>query len=123
MPVASPERTCVGCRAKRAQRELVRLTTSGGRVVPAWPGAPGRSAYVCPDKECLEAAEKKRAFARAFRGPVIIDPAARREIVQRATVQSSCAGPHHSEPAAAKVQSSFAGPHDSGPAAAIDERW
>ena len=76
-PVATPERTCVGCRRRRGQDELIRLVADHGRVVEAWPGAPGRSAYLCPGEICLEAAEKKRAFARAFRGPVTLDPAVR----------------------------------------------
>jgi predicted RNA-binding protein YlxR (DUF448 family) len=75
--VATPERTCVGCRRKRGQDELVRLVADQGRAVAAWPGAPGRSAYLCPDQKCLEAAEKKRALARALRGPVTLDPAVR----------------------------------------------
>ena len=75
--MATPERTCVGCRRRRGQDELVRLVAAHGRVVKARPGAPGRSAYLCPEENCLEAAEKKRAFARAFRGPVTLDPAVR----------------------------------------------
>ena len=78
-----PERTCVGCRTRRPQSELVRLVGAGGRVLPAQPGAAGRGAYVCPRQECLEAADKRRAFARAFRGPVTMDPAVRREIARR----------------------------------------
>jgi len=80
--VSAPERTCVGCRRRRDQHELVRLKSAAGRVVPALPGAPGRSAYLCPEPECLETADKKRAFARAFRGPVTLDPAVRRAVVR-----------------------------------------
>ena len=75
--MAAPERTCVGCRRKRKQDELVRLRAEGGHVVPAGPGSMGRSVYVCPDPRCLAAAEKRRAFARAFRAPVILDAAVR----------------------------------------------
>ena len=103
--VATPERTCVGCRRKRGQDELVRLVASHGQVVKAWPGAPGRSAYLCPQENCLEAAEKKRAFARAFRGPVTLDPA----------VRGLFARP-------GKMRFSYAGSHDSESASAIDER-
>ena len=80
--VSGPERTCIGCRRKRGQAELVRLNDKAGRVVPARPGAPGRSAYLCPEQTCLEAAEKRRAFTRAFRGPVVIDPAVRRAVAR-----------------------------------------
>jgi len=85
--VATPERTCVGCRQRRGQTELVRLVAEDGRAVPAWPGAPGRSAYVCPEEMCLEAAEKRRAFARAFRGPVTLDPAVRTLVTRRGTTK------------------------------------
>lgn len=81
--MAVPERTCVGCRRKRAQAELVRFTLEAGRVVPAGRGAHGRSAYVCPEVDCLESAEKKRAFARAFRAPVTVDPTVRSAVTRR----------------------------------------
>ena len=75
--MAAPERTCIGCRRRQKQDELVRLRVEGGRVVPAGLGSTGRSAYLCPDQRCLAAAEKRRAFARAFRAPVILDAAVR----------------------------------------------
>jgi predicted RNA-binding protein YlxR (DUF448 family) len=75
--MATPERTCIGCRRKRGQDELVRLVADQGRVVTARPGAPGRGAYLCPEETCLEAAERRRAFARALRSPVTIDPTVR----------------------------------------------
>jgi predicted RNA-binding protein YlxR (DUF448 family) len=78
----APERTCIGCRRKRGQAELVRLTNEAGRVMVALPGAPGRSAYLCPELACLEAADKRRAFARAFRGPIVLDPAVRRAVAR-----------------------------------------
>ena len=80
----APERTCIGCRRKRGQAELVRLANQAGRVVPALPGAPGRGAYLCHEQTCLEAADKRRAFARAFRGPVTLDPAVRTLVSRRA---------------------------------------
>jgi predicted RNA-binding protein YlxR (DUF448 family) len=76
--MVTPERTCIGCRTRRDQAGLVRFRLDGTRVVPAQPGAPGRSAYLCPDERCLDAAEKRRAFPRAFRGQVTLDPAVRR---------------------------------------------
>jgi uncharacterized protein len=80
--VSAPERTCVGCRRKRGQSELVRLNNQAGHVVLALPGAPGRSAYLCPDQTCLDAAEKRRAFTRAFRGQAVLDPAVRRAVAR-----------------------------------------
>ena len=78
---ASPERMCLGCRARRPQPELVRLKASGGVVHVAHPGEPGRSGYVCPEVTCLEAADKRRALTRAFRGQVTLDPAVRQAVV------------------------------------------
>jgi uncharacterized protein len=83
--LAAPERSCIGCRRKRAQSELVRLKSEGGQVIPARPGSPGRSAYLCPDPKCLDVAEKRRAFARVFRTPVTLDPAVRRAVAQHAS--------------------------------------
>ncbi len=82
--VTTPERTCVGCRRRRSQDELVRLSLVRGDVIPARPGDSGRSAYVCPEESCLETAEKRRAFARAFRGPATLDPAVRAIVTHRA---------------------------------------
>ena len=70
-----PERSCVGCRRKRVQAELIRLHVEAGRVCLAVPGSPGRSAYLCPDPACLAAAGRRRAFGRAFRGPAAADDA------------------------------------------------
>jgi len=85
--VSAPERTCIGCRRKRGQAELVRLTSEAGRVVLSRPGAPGRSAYLCPEQTCLAAADKRRAFARAFRGPVVLDPAVRRAVARHTSYE------------------------------------
>lgn len=60
-------RTCVGCRVVRPQRELLRTRCPGGRVASATPGAPGRSAYVCPARACVELAVRKGGFKRSFR--------------------------------------------------------
>ncbi len=83
--MTAPERTCIGCRRRRSQSELVRLVLRGGQVVPANPGMPGRGAYLCPHLNCLETAEKRRAFARAFRGPVTLDPAIRGAVDRHAS--------------------------------------
>jgi hypothetical protein len=56
---------------------------------------------------CLEAAEKKRAFARAFRGPVVLDPAVREACARREKM---------------RMRFSHASSHDRDAAAATDER-
>lgn len=83
--MAAPERTCIGCRRRRGQGEMIRFKVEGGLVKPARPGAPGRSAYLCSELRCLEVAEQRRAFARAFRAPVALDPAVRRAVVRHAS--------------------------------------
>jgi predicted RNA-binding protein YlxR (DUF448 family) len=50
---------------------------------------------------CLEVAEKKRAFARAFRGPVTLDPAVREACTRREEMRFSHASSHDSDAAAA----------------------
>lgn len=64
-----PERTCVGCRAKAPQSELVRLVRVGDGVqVDARGVLPGRGAYLHPGRpECAALAAKKRALPRALR--------------------------------------------------------
>jgi predicted RNA-binding protein YlxR (DUF448 family) len=66
-----PQRTCIGCRARRPQAALVRVSVgTDGRVV-ASRTAPGRGAWLCvPAITCLELARKRRGFDKAFRRPV-----------------------------------------------------
>ncbi len=85
-PVAVPERTCVGCRTRRPQAALVRVVLRHGAVVPAGKGVPGRGAYLCPDHECLAAAQKRRAFTRAFRAAAVMEHEAEQAIAQ--TIES-----------------------------------
>jgi predicted RNA-binding protein YlxR (DUF448 family) len=74
---AVPQRTCVGCRARTAKTELLRLVVVEGVIVPDTEGRlPGRGAHLHPALECLELAERRRAFPRAFRlaGPLDAGP-------------------------------------------------
>ncbi|MEV0624108.1 YlxR family protein [Nonomuraea sp. NPDC050404] len=74
---AVPQRTCVGCRAREAKSELLRLVRVEGQVVPDLRGQlPGRGASLHPAVKCLELAERRRAFPRAFRvpGPLDVTP-------------------------------------------------
>jgi predicted RNA-binding protein YlxR (DUF448 family) len=67
-------RTCIGCRARDEKSALVRFVRTGSGELAADPGAvlPGRGAYVHPSEACWQAAVKKRAFARALRGTVVV---------------------------------------------------
>ena len=68
-----PVRTCVGCRKRELAVELLRVVAvddgNGGCAVTVDPAGklPGRGAWLHPDQQCLHAAIRRRAFARALR--------------------------------------------------------
>ena len=73
----TPVRTCVGCRRRSASSELLRVVVAAdGDQVVLVPDlrhrAPGRGAHLHPRYECLNLAERRRAFPRALRvaGPL-----------------------------------------------------
>ena len=72
MPKKIPLRQCLGCREMKPKKELIRVVRSPeGEISLDLKGkAPGRGAYVCPDKACLERARKSKALNRAFDQPV-----------------------------------------------------
>jgi predicted RNA-binding protein YlxR (DUF448 family) len=74
-PGEIPVRTCVGCRERAAKSSLLRLVVTGDDVIPD-PQArlPGRGAYLHPSLDCLELAQRRRAFPRALRvtGPLAV---------------------------------------------------
>ncbi|MBP6137083.1 MAG: YlxR family protein [Clostridiaceae bacterium] len=67
-----PLRTCVACREKRDQRELMRITASKDGVVTfdSQQKLPGRGAYLCYRRECVEKAKKRDLLRRALKCPV-----------------------------------------------------
>lgn len=72
--VARPHRTCVGCRRTATKAELLRLVVVEGSVTPDPRGRlAGRGAWLHPDPDCLDRAERRRAFPRAFRLPGPLD--------------------------------------------------
>ncbi|GLZ40080.1 YlxR family protein [Actinokineospora sp. NBRC 105648] len=71
-----PVRTCVGCRVRAADTELLRVVFADGDAIPdPRRRMPGRGAWLHPSPACLAKAEKRRAFPRAFRvqGAVGVD--------------------------------------------------
>jgi len=63
-----PARTCVGCRQRDARAALLRLVARDGAIVPDQNASlPGRGAWVHRDRDCVEAAIRRRAFGRALR--------------------------------------------------------
>lgn len=65
-------RTCVGCREESPKRALVRIVRSpeGAVVLDERGKLPGRGAYLCVRRECLEKARKSGAIARALKTAV-----------------------------------------------------
>ncbi|WP_133741788.1 YlxR family protein [Actinorugispora endophytica] len=65
---SAPVRTCVGCRSRAVQSDLVRLVLDGGAIVcDTARRLPGRGAYLHPDQQCWESAQRRRVWRRAFR--------------------------------------------------------
>jgi len=69
---ARPQRTCIGCRAVRDKKDLVRVvhTPDDRFLLDAGGKLAGRGAYLCPQSACLTAALKRKSFDRAFRQSV-----------------------------------------------------
>ena len=68
MPKKVPQRTCMGCQAKKEKRELVRIVRSpeGEISVDMTGKKPGRGAYICPDLECLNKVVKSKRLERSL---------------------------------------------------------
>lgn len=63
-----PQRTCLGCRAVKPKKELVRLVRTPEEEVIVDPTGKkaGRGAYICPSSECLEKAFKGALLDQAL---------------------------------------------------------
>ena len=59
-------RRCVSCRQLLDRRQLWRVIrlTEGGMVLDQ---GMGRSAYLCPNRDCLEEAKRRRKLQKALR--------------------------------------------------------
>ena len=63
-----PVRTCVGCRARAAKSELLRVVVvDGDAVIDVRGRLPGRGAHLHPDPGCLALAVRRKALPRALR--------------------------------------------------------
>ena len=67
-----PQRQCMGCRERKAKRDMIRVvrTTEGSVTLDFSGKLNGRGAYVCPDPECLKKAQKSRALERCLETPI-----------------------------------------------------
>ena len=63
-----PQRQCMGCRERKAKRELIRVgRTPEGTVRLDFGGKMnGRGAYLCPNPECLKKAIRAKALERSL---------------------------------------------------------
>ena len=63
-----PMRMCVGCREMQEKRSLLRIVKSPEGVISfdRVGKAPGRGAYICRSKECLDKAVKAHQLERAL---------------------------------------------------------
>ncbi len=63
-----PQRQCMGCRERKAKRELIRVVRSPeGNVSLDFGGKMnGRGAYLCPNSECLKRAIRSKALERSL---------------------------------------------------------
>ncbi|HYP03616.1 MAG TPA: DUF448 domain-containing protein [Cyanobium sp.] len=62
-------RRCVACRRLVDREALWRVIRLGGGGIGLDQGM-GRSAYICPSRECLEEARRRRRLPRALRCPI-----------------------------------------------------
>jgi predicted RNA-binding protein YlxR (DUF448 family) len=70
-----PMRTCIACQQKRPKRELIRVVRSpeGPIEVDSSGKRSGRGAYLCPERECWQAALDRRQLQRALKCQVSAD--------------------------------------------------
>ncbi|MGB9802525.1 RNase P modulator RnpM [Desulfofundulus sp.] len=63
-----PQRMCVGCQEMRPKKELIRVVRTPQDTVEIDPTGkrPGRGAYICPRRECLQKAVKGKRLEKAL---------------------------------------------------------
>ena len=67
-----PQRQCMGCRERKAKKEMIRVVRgTDGNVSLDFSGKlNGRGAYICPNAECLKKAQKTRSLERSLEVPI-----------------------------------------------------
>ena len=67
-----PQLQCMGCRERKAKRELIRVVRGTDGIVSLdFSGKlNGRGAYLCCDPECLKRAQKAKSLERALEVPI-----------------------------------------------------
>jgi uncharacterized protein len=63
-----PIRSCVACGEKKAKKELIRIVLKENEILIDNVGKlPGRGAYICPNKECIEKAQRYKKLDNALK--------------------------------------------------------
>ncbi len=67
-----PQRQCMGCRERKAKKELIRVVrgTDGAVSLDFSGKLNGRGAYLCPDLECLKKARRAKSLERSLEVPI-----------------------------------------------------
>ena len=63
-----PQRTCMGCNAKKDKKDLIRVVKNKEEIISIdkTGKANGRGAYICNNIECLEKAIKSKRLERVL---------------------------------------------------------
>ena len=63
-----PQRQCMGCRERKAKREMIRVVRGTDGTVSLDFGGKmnGRGAYICPNPDCLKKAQRSKALERSL---------------------------------------------------------
>ena len=63
-----PQRTCTVCRKQKNKNELLRIVKNKENIINVDENGkePGRGAYICYDRECLEKAEKAKKLEKVL---------------------------------------------------------
>ena len=63
----TPMRRCIGCMQSKEKNSLIRIAGYEGELTVDLSGkVKGRGVYICKDKACLQAAEKRKAIERSL---------------------------------------------------------
>ena len=67
-----PQRQCMGCRERKAKREMIRVVRGTDGTVSLDFGGKmnGRGAYICPNPDCLKKAQRSKALERSLETPI-----------------------------------------------------
>ena len=63
-----PQRTCMGCNAKKEKRELIRIVkNNNGEINIDFTGKmEGTATYICKNEDCLNKAMKNKRITKVF---------------------------------------------------------